>query len=247
MGLKEFFAENPKTALALSGGADSAYLLWAGINYGADIQPYYVKTVFQPQFEAEDAARLCDELGIGLRIIEFDILSHNIIADNPADRCYYCKRELFSAISETAARDGYTLIIDGTNASDDISDRPGVRALAELSVRSPLRECNLTKSEIRTLSKQAGLFTWDKPAYACLATRIPTGEKITAEYLCRIEKAESVLFDMGFSDFRVRVYKDAARVQIKSEQFEKAAAEREKILERIKPYFDTVFLDMEAR
>ncbi len=144
-------------------------------------------------------------------------------------------------------KDGYPLLIDGTNASDDASDRPGIRALNELSVRSPLRECGLAKDAIRRRSKEAGLFTWDKPAYACLATRIPTGRPITAELLQRVEASESVLFSLGFSDFRVRIYGDAARLQLLPAQMGKAVELREEIRSGIAPYFNMILLDLAGR
>ena len=204
MDLKYFFQENPKVALAFSGGVDSAYLLYAAMENGAQVRAYYVKSVFQPQFELEDARRLAAELGADMRELKAEVLDPAIAA-NPADRCYYCKKKIFAAIAETAAADGFPVLMDGTNASDNAGDRPGMRALAELSVRSPLRECRLTKDEIRRRSKEAGLFTWDKPAYACLATRIPTGTEITEEKLCRTERAESYLASVGLRDFRVRM------------------------------------------
>ena len=138
-------------------------------------------------------------------------------------------------------------MIDGTNASDDADDRPGMKALTELSVRSPLRESGITKSEVRHMSKEAGLFTWDKPAYACLATRIPTGQEITAELLHRIEKSEDALFGLGFTDFRVRVMGDAARLQFPCEQMGLAVDKQKEITRAIKPYFSTVLLDLEGR
>ena len=215
MELSDFFRENPRAALAFSGGTDSAYLLYEALQCGAEVRPYYVKTPFQPRFELDDALRLTKELGTELTVIEYDILNDGLVAANPADRCYHCKKKLFGLLlRERAANDGFSLIIDGTNASDDAGDRPGMRALGELCVRSPLRECGLTKAEIRARSKEAGLFTWNKPAYACLATRVPTGRPIERELLQRVEGAESELFALGFTDFRVRLFHEAARIQL---------------------------------
>ena len=247
MTLQAFFQANPRAALAFSGGVDSAYLLWAGRHWGCDLTAYYVRTAFQPEFEYEDARRLAEEVGVPLRVVEADILSVPLAAANGPDRCYHCKRALFALLWEAARRDGHTLLLDGTNASDDAGDRPGLRALRELEVRSPLRECGLTKAEIRAQSKEAGLFTWNKPAYACLATRIPTGTAITAVDLERVEAAEGALFALGFTDFRVRLLSGAARIQLPADQWDRASEQREAIREALSPRFDAVLLDLETR
>ena len=247
MELQSFFAQNPKVALGFSGGVDSSYLLCAGLRCGSDVRAYYVKTPFQPQFELDDALRLAAGLGAAVTVLEPELLCRDQVASNPADRCYHCKKALFSALRERALRDGYPVLIDGTNASDDPGDRPGVRALRELEVRSPLRECGLGKQEIRRLSRREGLFTWDKPAYACLATRVPTGRRITPGLLARIEKAEDALFALGFTDLRVRVYGDAARLQLPPGQLQRALECRGEITAALRPYFYPVLLDMEGR
>ena len=247
MTLQAFFQANPRAALAFSGGVDSAYLLWAGRHWGCDLTAYYVRTAFQPEFEYEDARRLAEEVGVPLRVVEADILSVPLAAANGPDRCYHCKRALFALLWEAARRDGHTLLLDGTNASDDAGDRPGMRALRELEVRSPLRECGLTKAEIRAQSKKAGLFTWNKPAYACLATRIPTGTAITAGDLERVEAAEGALFALGFTDFRVRLLSGAARIQLPADQWDRVSELREAIREALSPRFDAVLLDLETR
>lgn len=247
MTLSEFFSQHPKAALGFSGGVDSAYLLYAAVQCGADVRPYYIKTAFQPQFELDDARRLCAQLGVPLTVLELDALADAAVAANPPDRCYFCKRNLFGALCARASADGYTLLIDGTNASDDAGDRPGMRALREMSVRSPLRECGLTKPEIRRLSREAGLFTWDKPAYACLATRIPSGEALTAEKLQKTEAAEAFLFSLGLTDFRVRMFSGAARIQAPASQLETILAHREEILRGLKQYYPAVLLDLEVR
>ena len=247
MELRDFFQECPKVALGFSGGVDSAYLLYAALDHGAQVRPYFIKTAFQPQFELEDARRLCAQLGVELTVLELDVLQIPGVAENPPDRCYHCKRALFGRLRQQAQADGYTVLIDGTNASDDAGDRPGMRALGELSVRSPLRECGITKAQVRALSKEAGLFTWDKPAYACLATRVPTGEAITPETLRKVEAAEEALFSLGYSDLRVRVFHGAARLQLPGQQLEQAAKEREAISQALSPWFDTVLLDLKER
>ena len=247
MELRDFFQECPKVALGFSGGVDSAYLLYAALDHGAQVRPYFIKTAFQPQFELEDARRLCAQLGVELTVVELDVLQIPGVAENPPDRCYHCKRALFGRLRQQAQADGYTVLIDGTNASDDAGDRPGMRALGELSVRSPLRECGISKAQVRALSKEAGLFTWDKPAYACLATRVPTGEAITPETLRKVEAAEEALFSLGYSDLRVRVFHGAARLQLPGQQLEQAAKEREAISQALAPWFDTVLLDLKER
>ena len=247
MTLTEFFHENQKAAIAFSGGVDSAYLLYAALQSGADVRAYYVKSAFQPQFELDDARRLAETLSADMRVLDVDILADETVAANPPDRCYHCKRRIFSAIASAAAADGYTLLLDGTNASDDAGDRPGMRALRELSVRSPLRECGLTKPEIRRLSREAGLFTWDKPAYACLATRVPAGERLTAEKLENTERAEDFLFSLGFTDFRVRLFSGAARLQLPAEQFPRLLERRAEILSELKKTYSAVVLDLEVR
>jgi len=205
MTLESFFKENSLVALAFSGGTDSSYLLYAGLRYGAKVKAYFVKTQFQPEFELKDAFKIAEQTGAEITIIEKDILGNEKIASNPDNRCYFCKREIFETLCAQAKSDGINLVIDGTNASDSADDRPGMKALHELSVRSPLRECGIAKSEVRRLSQEAGLFTWDKPAYACLATRILNNRYITKELLQKVEKVEGALFAAGFKDFRARV------------------------------------------
>lgn len=247
MKLEDFFINNPKVAIAFSGGVDSAYLLYAAKNYGAEVKAYYVASEFQPEFEKKDALRLTEELGADMQILPLQVLCDPNVRANPADRCYYCKKQIFSAIVKAAAQDGFTLILDGSNASDDAGDRPGMRVLKEMSVRSPLCECGLTKVQIRELSKEAGLFTWDKPAYACLATRIPTGEEIAEEKLQVTEIAEDYLFSLGLTDFRVRSQNSHARLQVPEEQIQTVLTHRTDILDKLKPYYKSVSLDLEVR
>ena len=247
MTLEAFFRQVPKAAAAFSGGTDSALLLWAAKRYGCDVRAYYVKTPFQPRFEYEDACRLATELNVPMTVVDADILSVPEAAANGPQRCYHCKRALFTGLWEAARRDGYGVLLDGTNASDDAGDRPGMRALRELEVRSPLRECGLTKDEVRLRSRQAGLFTWDKPAYACLATRVPTGVPITAPDLEKVERAEEALAALGFSDFRVRLFHGAARLQVTRAQLPLALEKRTDLLAALGGDFSQVLLDLEVR
>lgn len=242
MNLEEFFKQYNKVAIAFSGGVDSAYLLYSATRYNVDVTAYYVKSQFQPQFEYDDAVRLANQLGARLKIINLDVLSFDEVRRNDDLRCYYCKKRIFSAIKNAALSDGYNIILDGTNASDDASDRPGMRALEELSVLSPLRMCDLTKDEIRELSRYANLFTWDKPAYACLATRIKPNEAITLDALNKVEKAEMFMMSLGFSSHRVRVSNNIATIIVKEEQ--KALLEKHKglIVDEFNQYFDKINL-----
>lgn len=247
MTLQAFFTQNPRAALAFSGGVDSAYLLYAAAQWGTQVRAYYVSTPFQPDFERRDALRLARELGADLRILSLDVLKEEQIRRNPANRCYYCKKQIFETIRSAAGEDGFDLILDGTNASDQVSDRPGMLALRELSVRSPLREAGLTKGEVRRLSREAGLFTWDKPAYACLATRIPTGTPITRELLDRTQWAEDYLMALGFRDLRIRQFGDCARVQLPASQMASFLARRDEIVPTLKARYSGVLLDLEER
>lgn len=244
MELQEFFKENPRVAVACSGGVDSTFLLYQARKCGADAAAYFVKSAFQPSFELEDAQKICAQVGVKLHVIEVNVLGQSQIAGNPANRCYYCKKMIFQRILERAREDGYHVLLEGTNASDDAQDRPGMRALSELGVRSPLRECGYTKAMIREGAENAGLFVYNKPSYACLATRIPSETVITEELLTKIEGAEQKMFEMGFLDFRIRVFYGAARIQIKDAQMELLLQKRGQVEQALKPYFHTVLLDI---
>ena len=228
MTLQEFFAENPRAAIAFSGGVDSSYLLYAAVQCGADVHAYFAKTAFQPQFELDDAQRLAESVGAKLTVLKLDALSSEDVARNPANRCYYCKQNIFGNLKRAAAEDGFSLILDGTNASDDAGDRPGMRALREMAVRSPLRECGLTKAEIRRLSHEAGT-------------------RITPELLAATERAEGWLFSQGYTDFRVRLLDGCARLQFPADQLSRALAQHDEIVAALKPDYRAVLLDLEAR
>ncbi|MCR5577163.1 MAG: ATP-dependent sacrificial sulfur transferase LarE [Oscillospiraceae bacterium] len=240
MDLRGFFAAHPRAALAFSGGADSSYLLYEGLRYAEELGVYYVKSAFQPEFERRDALRMAEALSARMRVLEADVLACPAVAANPPDRCYHCKKVIMSTIKAAAAADGFELVLDGTNASDDIADRPGFKALGEEGVLSPLRLCGLTKAEIRARSREAGLFTWDKPAYACLATRVKTGQPIDADTLRAVEAGEEALFALGFTDFRVRTAGGRARLEFTAEQLGRAREKMPEIRARLAPYFTAV-------
>ena len=167
--LAGFFARTPRLAVAFSGGCDSSYLLAAALRAGCDVKAYGVRTAFQPAFEIDDARRLATELGADFELTDADVLAHDEICANGSDRCYRCKAFIFSTILERMALDGYEVLADGTNATDDPANRPGFQALAELGVTSPLRRAGMTKEMVRAASRELGLFTADKPSFSCLA------------------------------------------------------------------------------
>lgn len=247
MTLTQFFADHPRVAIAFSGGVDSAYLLYAAKAAGAQVTAYYAHSAFQPDFEREDARVLARQLDVAMVEVPVDVLSQEAICRNSADRCYHCKKAIFAHILAASRADGFDTILDGTNASDDISDRPGVRALTEYGVLSPLRLCGLTKAEIRELSREAGLFTWNKPAYACLATRIPTGEPIRLKKLARTEWAENYLRSLGLRDFRVRLLGQGGKIQVASADMELVLSHRAEIVKTLKEKYAFVLLDLEER
>lgn len=247
MYLSDFFNIHNKAAVAFSGGADSAYLVYAAKTAGADIRAYFVNTAFQPFFELKDAKKLAGTLKIDLSILNADILGRNEITKNTAERCYYCKKLIFETILNAAEKDGFSVLLDGTNASDSEAERPGLRANKEFKALSPLKECGLTKAQIRRLSREVGLFTADKPSYSCLATRIKTCEPITAEKLKNIEIAENFLSALGFTDFRVRLSKNTARLLFPAEQYERALKSKRKIISELEKYFPIVLPEFEVR
>ena len=247
MDLSAFFRQYPKAALAFSGGIDSTWLLYEAIRNHADVRAYYINSQFQTEKELQEVKDIAKRLKAELVLLPIDILSVPSVAENPKDRCYYCKTALFKTLIQRAAADGYDVVIDGTNASDDTADRPGMRALKELHVLSPLKEAGLTKKDIRAAAKAAGVPEWNKPAAACLATRIPAGVPLCEEKLQIIEKSEAFLAGLGFTDFRVRMNEPFAILQIREEQMPLAMAHRAQIVEALSEHFERVCLDMEVR
>jgi uncharacterized protein len=203
-------------AVAFSGGTDSTFLLLTAHDVlGDNVMAFTVKTPYIPDWEIDEARSFCFGHKIRHRIIELPF--PEMIRDNPEDRCYRCKRQLFEILLKEVSASGIEKLIDGTNA-DDVKDyRPGFKALQELSVGSPLLEAGLTKTAVRELSKLKGLPTWDKPAYACLLTRLPYNRTISEPDFARIEKAEVFLMKAGYRSVRVRTEDMAARIEMKNE------------------------------
>lgn len=205
-----------KVVLAFSGGVDSTFLLKAASEaLGKDVKAVTIMSPYIPKWEIEEAKALVKELEVEHEIIEAPIIDS--IKFNPENRCYLCKTAVFTKIINVCKQEGYNYVIDGTNFDDTKDYRPGLKALKELEVKSPLLECKLTKAEIRAFSKELGLKTWDKPPYACLLTRIPYGNELRIEDFEKIENAEKYMMSIGFRAIRVRCHKDLARIEVPRE------------------------------
>lgn len=245
--LREFWREHPAAAAAFSGGVDSAAVLASAVRAGARVAAFFVKSEFQPAFELADARAAAEKLGVPLTVVELTALDRPEVAANGPERCYHCKRRILEAIRERARELDLPVIVDGSNADDDPSGRPGARALAELGILSPLRLCGVGKREAREIARQAGLSNWDKPAYACLATRFPTGTPLDAAELEKVERAEGYLFAQGFSDFRVRRIPGGAKLQLPEGQLGRAFAMRQALTAALGPLLGDVTLDLAPR
>jgi uncharacterized protein len=236
--------------VAFSGGADSAYLAWAA--HRALGERVLAVTALSPSFSAHDrrqAESFVREVGLRHECIETREFDNPLYVANNPDRCYHCKTELFSELVRLAAARGFAAVAYGANADDLHDFRPGHRAAAEYGVLAPLLEARLTKAEIRELSLRAGLSTWERPAASCLSSRVPYGTPVTVENLTRIERAENILRELGFRQFRVRAHQDLARIEIAPAELPRALnLEMARALtERMKPLgFSYVTLDLEG-
>ena len=234
--------------VAFSGGVDSSFLLYRAHKIKKEaVIAVTIKTPYIPKREIEDAVRFTEKLGIRHKII--DISMPDSIKNNPVERCYHCKKALFSRLLDFAKSAGCDVILDGSNADDTNDFRPGMKALKELGVRSPLLEAGLTKNEIRECLRNEGFDIWDMPAMACMLTRIPYNVEITHERLNMIEEAETVLFEKGYAGARVRIHEDVARIECFPSLIEKLITdpERKQIVESLKKLgFRYVSLDMEG-
>lgn len=247
MTLEEYFTINPELAIAFSGGTDSAYLLYEAKKYARRVDAYYVQTSFQIPNDFEDAKKFCHQYHIPLHLVQLDQLDHSSISKNDSNRCFHCKMAMFTALLDRIAQDHYTILADGTNASDNILDRPGSKALELLGIHWPLRTCLLTKDQIRTASSAIGLFTAYKPDNSCLATRIQTGQKLTLETLNSVAQCEGYLHQLGFRDFRVRVQNHTALIQVPDNQFTEILHHKNEIRITFLPYFSEIYLDLMPR
>lgn len=217
--------------VAFSGGLDSTFLLRSAIDAMGAENVLAVTAVSRtyPDHELAQAKRIAKMMGARLMTIKTDELSDPRFRSNPVNRCYYCKKELFGRLDRIRKEKGMKHVVDGTNRDDQKDIRHGRKAASELKVRSPLSESGLGKADIRRLSKDLGLPTWDKPSFACLASRIPFGNSIKARDLSNIDKAEGFLRDKGFRQFRVRVHDNIARIELVGDDIKRAAGMRKLI------------------
>ena len=212
--LRSLMRKLQRVLVAYSGGVDSSYLAKIATDeLGQDAVCVIGLSPSVSKFQRDNAVRIAKANGFNIRMLDTDELADPKYAANLGDRCYFCKSELYSKLAEVAAGQD-SVILDGTNADDIVDYRPGRVAASEYSVRSPLAELGFTKDDIRVLSKAAGLETWNQPASPCLSSRVAVGVPVTLERLSRVERAEAVLRQMGFREFRVRVHGELARVEV---------------------------------
>jgi uncharacterized protein len=221
--LKELISSCGKVVVAFSGGLDSGFVLYAAVKtLGPDnVLAVTGDSESLSSYDREYAAKFIKTIDMDGRhlFIKTDELADREYASNPSDRCYFCKRELYGKLRAIAGEQGFDHVLDGCNASDTGDHRPGRRAAAEFSVKSPLLEADLSKDEIREIAKSESLYVWDKPQSACLSSRIPYGQPITVEKLTMIDQAEKYLREVGFRQFRVRHHDQVARIELESDDF----------------------------
>ncbi|MDD2679353.1 MAG: ATP-dependent sacrificial sulfur transferase LarE [Candidatus Omnitrophica bacterium] len=245
--LKKIILESGSCLVAFSGGTDSAFLLKSA-SLGlpkSKIMAVTANSATYPKEELLSARRFCRRLGLRHKIINTRELNNEKFCANPPQRCYFCKRELFTRLKKIAQKNKLNFVFDASNISDKSDFRPGERAKKELRVRSPLQEAGLTKAEIRILSRKSGLNTWDKPSQACLASRIPYGVRISKPVLERVNQAEGVLRRLNFSQVRVRHYNGLCRIEVPKKEIIRLIHKRQSIVDKFKKLgYNYIALDL---
>ncbi len=246
--LKDNLLEMNSVAIAYSGGVDSTFLVKVAYDVlGEKAVAVTATSSTYPKRELKQAKQFAENIDIKHIIIESEETKINNFSSNPKNRCYFCKKELFSKIKQIAKKNNLHFVLDGSNADDEYDFRPGMKAIKELDVISPLKDAGLSKEEIKEISYDMHLDTWDKPAFACLASRFPYGIEITKSRLDQVEKAESFLYSLDIKQFRVRYHNDIARIEVEKNDFPLILKHSDEIIEKLKKIgFKYVTLDIEG-
>ena len=249
--LKEILLSMERVVVAYSGGVDSTLLLRAAKESlgEEDILAVTALSPLYPERELAGAKRMAQEMGVKHILIESNELEIEGFSKNPSNRCYFCKKELFEEMQNLARKEAISSVLEGSTLDDEKDHRPGRRAIQELGIRSPLQEARFTKKDVRELSRALGLPAWDKPSFACLASRFPYGEEITPGGLRMVDEAEDFLFSLGFKQVRVRHYQSLARIEVYPEEMNRLmnGSLREKVVNRLKKIgYRYVTLDLQG-
>jgi TIGR00268 family protein len=246
--LKKYFDDLQNVVIAFSGGVDSTFLLKVAYDaLGDRVIAVTARSASFPQRELNEAMDFCRSEGIRHIVVDSEELDIEGFSHNPVNRCYLCKHELFEKMLAIAEQNNIQYVAEGSNMDDEGDYRPGLQAVVELQIKSPLREVGLNKEEIRAYSRQLGLRTWNKQSFACLSSRFPYGEEITAKKLGMVDRAEQFLMDLGFCQLRVRIHGEIARIEVLPDEFEKVLSCRERITRAFKEYgFHYVTMDLQG-